>query len=274
MPRISRRRFIHMGGAALSAAGLSSVESLFSKTAEADAAIRSMSENLFWSEIMLDHAVFLTALLPGEEHRLERAHAEEFGRQFRDRLAALKSQKLNEGNYAAANQTTIELLKPFISYKKQLLAAQNAGLIHSLAWPLFFDHTAREAERAVFRLERLSAGDLKVEYSDTVDFWAGIMSDHGEFVGRLLDPAEKELSGQALDSSAVFQGFRMANRAQSLREVDILVATEEMVDFKTVIARGIDSGAIRSMISPRFADHMRREALYFVDELRRSSGRT
>ena len=40
--------------------------------------------------------------------------------------------------------------------------------------------------------------------------------------------------------------------------------------FKTQAARDIQAARIKSIIDPRLADHVRREALKFVDELSRA----
>ena len=269
MHMISRRRMIQMSLALSATAGF-----VPARAASTDAVTDSFSENAFWIDIMIDHADFFSFLMPGAGLAAERAQAEEFGRKFQAQGGRLKTAALDQSNYAAFNASTIELLKQFGAYKRRLLDAQSAGVIHTLTWPLFFDHTAREAERAVNRLERLSTGDAKLEYPEVVDFWASIMSDHGQFIAHLLDPQERDLISEALDGSAVFDGFKMANKEKDLRPVELLVATEELVDFNAVAARGIESGAIRSMITPRFADHIRREALRFVDELRRAGGKT
>jgi hypothetical protein len=43
-----------------------------------------------------------------------------------------------------------------------------------------------------------------------------------------------------------------------------------MLDFKTETARDIEAARIKSIIDPRLADHVRREAQKFVDELKRA----
>ena len=50
----------------------------------------------------------------------------------------------------------------------------------------------------------------------------------------------------------------------------VLSAAQTILDFKTETARDIEGARIRSIIDPRLADHVRREALKFVDELRRA----
>ena len=47
-------------------------------------------------------------------------------------------------------------------------------------------------------------------------------------------------------------------------------AAQTMLDFKTTAVRDIESARIKSIIEPRLADHVRREALKFVNELKRA----
>ena len=50
----------------------------------------------------------------------------------------------------------------------------------------------------------------------------------------------------------------------------VLSAAETILDFKTKAVRDIEAARIKSIIDPRLADHVRREALKFVDELKRA----
>ena len=52
---------------------------------------------------------------------------------------------------------------------------------------------------------------------------------------------------------------------------EVMSAAREILDFKTEAARDIEAGRIISIIDPTLADHVRREALKFVDELKRTS---
>lgn len=58
--------------------------------------------------------------------------------------------------------------------------------------------------------------------------------------------------------------------ARAIGAVAILSAAQTILDFKTKAARDIEGGRIKSIIDPRLADHVRREALKFVDELKRA----
>jgi hypothetical protein len=47
-------------------------------------------------------------------------------------------------------------------------------------------------------------------------------------------------------------------------------AVQSILDFKTQAVRDIEAGRIKSIIEPRLADHVRREALKFLNELKRA----
>jgi len=50
----------------------------------------------------------------------------------------------------------------------------------------------------------------------------------------------------------------------------LLGAAETILEFKTKAARDIEAARIKSIIDARLADHVRREALKFVDEMQRA----
>jgi hypothetical protein len=159
--------------------------------------------------------------------------------------------------------------------------------LRSLVWPLFFDHTRHEAERWVRRLEQLEGGESEFDRDEVAPFWTNIMEEHAAFVAHLLDPSEMKLIETAMKTSAVFADLNgrvggsleatikhpgvVANAILHNPELDeVLSAAEEILDFKTQAARDIEAARILSIIDPRLADHVRREALKFVDELRRA----
>lgn len=240
----------------------------------ADIAAIARAENLFWCDVMMEHAAFFALLMPGADLAVQRAQAENYQRTFQAQHDRARSAPMDHNNYAAFNRSTAELIKPFIDYKRRMLEAQASGKMRSLVFPLFFAHTAHEAERAIGRLQKLAAGDPTVNYSETVDFWSTGMSEHSEFIAHLLDPQEQDLISQALDSSAVFKGFNQSNKERALSPGEVVLATEEFVDFETTIENGVAAGRIKSIIPPALADHMRRETLKFVDELKRTTLKT
>src|SRR5215208_5979215 len=156
-----------------------------------DPAAYSSADNLFWNDIMMEHAKFFTALMPGPELATQRRTAEQFqqlfARQFTD------SRHIDRANFVAFNQRTIDLVRRFSDHKKAWQAQQEAGQLRSLVWPLFFKHTAREADRFATRLAMYSSGNIEFERPEVVDFWSKTMSEHAGFIAHLLDPQERQL---------------------------------------------------------------------------------
>ena len=231
-----------------------------------DAVSFSVADNLFWTDILMEHAVFFTMLMPGPELAAQRTRAEQFKASFAGQFEKAKAARLDKSNYASFNSSTVALVKPFIDFKREMQQAQESGRMRSLVWPLFFDHTAREAERFVRRLEQLSKGEAGLDQAEVVDFWARIMDEHAEFIAHLLDPQEDPLIEKALGTSKAFRDLRAKRGSKA--EADALARS--IIDFKTAAGKGITAGQIKSIIPPALADHVRREAVKFEDELRRA----
>jgi hypothetical protein len=223
----------------------------------------SRADNLFWNDVMMEHAMFFTMLMPGPELDGPRKQAEEFQRQFAAQLKA--SSAIDEGNYVAFNQRSIDMAKRFSDYKKTMRDHQARAKIRSLVWPLFFEHTAREADRFAARLALYNKRQIEFERSEVVDFWSKTMGEHSGFIAHLLDPSERLLVNQArtLEKAFLEEGIR------KVRGDEVMKAAQEVLDFKTVGEKGIKSGKIQSIIHPSLASHVRREAVRFIDELKR-----
>ena len=254
-----------------------------------DVTAHAWADARFASDIMAEHALFFALLMPEELAAKERAEALQFHRSFGALHEQLGAADLPErsGVRSFVAQFT-ELAKPFIEYKARLGEAQATGELRSLVWPLFFDHTRHEAERWERRLTALGEGESDFERAEVVQFWANIMDEHARFMAHLLDPDEFELIEKAISASNVFRSIgddtvggtitALAREpgavVESLTqhpEIDaVMSAVQSILDFKTQAVRDIEAGRIKSIIEPRLADHVRREALKFLNELKRA----
>ena len=259
------------------------------KLEDADVAAHAWADARFASDIMAEHALFFALLMPEELAAKERAEALEFHRSFGALHERLGEADLPErsGVRSFVTQFT-ELAKPFIEYKARLGEAQATGELRSLVWPLFFDHTRHEAERWERRLTALGHGESDFERAEVVQFWANIMDEHARFMAHLLDPDEFDLIEKAISASNIFRSIgddtiggtvsALAREpgavVESLThhpEIDaVMSAVQSILDFKTQAVRDIEAGRIKSIIEPRLADHVRREALKFLNELKRA----
>jgi hypothetical protein len=231
-----------------------------------DPVSHSIADTLFWTDQMAEHASFFVMLMPGRELAGPRARAEKFQAGFAAQMERTRTAGLDKTNYVAFNRSTVEMTKGLVDFKREMQHAQESGRMRSLVWPLFFDHTAREGERFVRRLDQLSKGDADLDATEVVEFWARIMDEHAEFIAHLLDPQEDALIEKALSSSAAFRELR--EKRGSKAQADALA--KGIIDFKTAAGKGITAGQIKSIIPPALADHVRREAVKFEDELKRA----
>lgn len=232
-----------------------------------DPAAHSVAENLFWNDQLMEHATFFIMLMPGPELADVRGQAEQFQTTFAGQLEKARTANLDSSNFAAFNQSTIELVKPFVDFKRRMRDEQASGKLKSLVWSSFFDHTVREAEHFTQRLTQFSKGDVSIDRSEASDFWTTIMGEHAGFIAHLLDPEERDLIMKAMQTSDAFHKLH----AQRPSEKDpVMKAVDDIVDFKTAAEKGIEMGQIRSIIHPSLADHVRREALKAADELKRA----
>ena len=254
-----------------------------------DPANHAWADARFAADILAEHALFFALLMPEELAAKERAEALQFQQSFAslyDRIVAdAPPARSDVGGFLAP---LTEAVKPFIEYKARLGEAQATGQLRSLVWPLFFDHTRHEAERWERRFNDLSRGDVEYERSEVVPFWTNIMDEHARFVAHLLDPDEFELIEKAFSAGNVFRQLQddsiggtvaalaaepgtVVDSLAQHPEVDaVMSAVQTILDFKTQAVRDIEAGRIKSIIEPRLADHVRREALKFLNELKRA----
>ncbi|MEX0781854.1 MAG: DUF2935 domain-containing protein [Dehalococcoidia bacterium] len=254
-----------------------------------DPARHAWADARFATDIMAEHALFFALLMPEELAAKERAEALRFHGQFNELFQRIdQSPPPEQSDVKSFVATVVEPMKPFIEYKARLGDAQRSGKLRSLVWPLFFDHTLHEAERWTRRMELLGKRESALERSEVVSFWTNIMDEHARFVAHLLDPDEFELIETCLKTANVFRdlgGGGLKGTVKALAdepgtvagslaknpEMDaVMSAAQTILDFKTEAARGIEASRIKSIIDPRLSDHVRREALKFIDELKRS----
>jgi len=259
-------------------------------TGNQDPAAHAWADARFATDILAEHGLFFALLMPPEVAGAEREEALRFHQTFVGLNRQIDSNAPPERSALKSFASKVtEEIKPFIEYKARLGEAQASGKLRSLVWNLFFDHTRHEAERWTRRLETLGSGESELDKDEVTSFWTNIMDEHARFVAHLLDPDEYELIETAMNTSRVFRdlhnhgsiggaaaalvhepGTVISSLVDNPETSAVLSAAETILDFKTKAARDIEAARIKSIIDPRLADHVRREALKFVDELKRA----
>ncbi|WP_437662066.1 DUF2935 domain-containing protein [Sorangium sp. So ce1182] len=229
-------------------------------------AAHAVAEVLFWTDIMMEHALFMALLMPGDSLRAARSEARQFQVLFAQHFVSARDNHYRDDELYPLLASTRSSVLEFIEYKRRMQRAQEAGTLKSLVWPLFFDHIAREAERFAARLELYATGFAALQRDEVRAFWTRIMAEHLEFIAHLLDPQEKALVGQA---NARADTLYQAN-TQLVASGQLAMMADDVIDFKTAAEQGIETGQIKSIIDPALADHVLREAVRFSDEIRRA----
>jgi hypothetical protein len=85
---------------------------------------------------------------------------------------------------------------------------------------------------------------------------------------QLRDGTEQMLDPDAAETSAGL--FEKMEAAPPASKDPVLAAAQTIINFKVAAEKSIQAGQIKSIIHPALADHVRREAVRFRDELIRS----
>ena len=259
-----------VGGADIGTLGGGTKPIYVTRPGSMDPVEHSVADTLFWGDIMMEHAMFFVMLMPGPELAKPRSEAEQFQRRFADHLTQLRKGRLTRGELAGFNRSTVGLARAFADYKTSMQQAQESGRYRTLVWPSFFDHTRKEADRFIRRIDQVSRGDVSYSRAEVVPFWSDKMEEHSLFIAQLLDPDEKVLIGAADAASETFAKLE-ANPGRGGPGDPAMKAAESIIDFKTAAEKGIRTSQIQSIIHPALADHVRREAVRFKDELERAA---
>ena len=219
--------------------------------------------------MLVERCLFMAMLLPGDELAQLRQQATTFQRTFAQHMAMVQQATIDRDNFRELNRRTLDLVLPFVDFKFRIEDAQRRGEVRSLIWPTFAAHVRAEAERFSGRLDQFARGDVSQNPEELVQFWTRIMEEHAAFVAHLLDPTEMALVEQARTAATNFRTVR----EDGVRDMaTLLAAAETIIHFKETAEAGIEAGQIQSIIHPALADHVRREAVKFHDELSRAAG--
>jgi hypothetical protein len=223
-------------------------------------------ETLFWSDIMMEHALVIAALLPGDELAQLRQQAVGLGQAWSSHLGQLRTGLFDQNNYLGHNSRTLDLIQSTIGFKRQLLQMQDSGHIFSFVFPSFATEVLAEAEHFETTLRQLSS-DGRRDLAEAGPFWADNMEAHARLTAHLLDPSEQALIQQAVTTANDWSALKSAPDFAG-----IAAGLDLIIGFKERLGQGIKSGEVNSIIHPALADHMRREAIKARDEVRFFSG--
>jgi len=241
---------------------------------------RSLTENRFWLRIMKEHAKFLGDGFNRKDTGLIQ-QTDRFYHYFEQQEKRAYEVPNNVSLVRKLNEDSIELVKGFRNFKRNLLILIINCKVSGFNFPLLVDHTAREAEYFMRTLKKFNKGILDPIQDAIINenvFWLKIMMEHSRFIASLLDQSERNLVHTALKFGDDFE--TLLNQARDVESMlhhkqptypiigkmnkDSEDAATEIRDFKKAGLGFIKNCQIRNVIDPLLADHVLREANHFL----------
>src|SRR6185312_2516287 len=257
-----------------------------------DVCLHAWSDARFCAENLAEHAQFFALQIPQGLAPREHDQAEQFEKKFKALFARIVAEGPPQPSALKAFcDTVVQEIKPFIAFKAVCHQAQASGKLYCLVYPLAFEHTQREAQRWCLRLQELSLGQAEYDRADVGTFWTGCMDEDCRFIAHMLDPDEYSLIDACMKTSSVFRhlsrggtggvvaslvgevgepGSVVVSLVKNQKTYEIMTCAEAVLDLKTKLCRDIEAGRVKSMMIPAMEDHLRRESIKFVDELKRA----
>ena len=170
------------------------------------------------------------------------------------------------------NERAVWLLNGLIDFKERILCEVKECRMFTTNYPLLIEHILREARLYRDTVESLMQNQKACyrNLQNQEEFWNCIMMEHAMFIRGLLDPSEPELIVAANDFVNDFEALLIeARRKDSQASVPTLQErtlekTIQLRDFKASGTEGLLNCQIRSIILPLLADHVLREANYYI----------
>lgn len=235
----------------------------------------------FWLRIMKEHALFMKLGFACSDKELI-SQAEDCYKTFEE----LEKHSCNikcDKDFMSFVSKVMVAVKNIFAFKRHVLHLLIECQIGGYNYPLLIDHISREAMYFLKLLQKMQDGDMKYPVDSIVSdnvFWLRHMADHARFIVGLLDPSERgfvekanafavqfeQLQLQARDLDSMLWHF-CPNNDLIRFEQDVTKATIQIRDFKKAAKDLISCCRVISLIPPLLADHVLREAEYFLEIL-------
>ncbi|HHY11489.1 MAG TPA: DUF2935 domain-containing protein [Firmicutes bacterium] len=248
-----------------------------------DQRIDLLQESRFWIRIFKEHSLFIRLGLP-----CDRLDLISEAQGFFEELSALEDVLMARRNLDSRLVQEIRIaVTDLVEFKERILRMLIQCEIHANMFPLLIDHIRREAVRFLRLLEtgRLTSPGrhLLTQLMGTEVFWLRIMKEHIEFIQHLLDPSERVLL-RTLEAMRIrFSGaLDTARDLRSMSESNpdyfntVIRFTDEVMELVRQL-RDVKAQAYELLLqcrmlsaipSPLLADHVRREADKFLEDLK------
>lgn len=178
-------------------------------------------------------------------------------------------------NISMLNKRAFGEVSNVIRFQNNMLTQVLSCKAFGYTYPTNLKHVIREARAYVNMLGKLESRQGKgTTLKDLIDdeiFWNDIMGEHSKFIRGYLDPSENNLFNTANNFADKFDKLNEATKALLTDQSNTSEVTKESYDlvtqlrnFKIAGTEGLLACKIKAIMPALLADHVTREANYYL----------
>ncbi len=179
------------------------------------------------------------------------------------------------------NDKAKDLVTQFIQYKTNLLAYVLDGRVFTSLYPNLINHILDEAKYYYQQLSNIQ-DRLLTDFSNIKNnqlYFNEFMEGHAKTIRGLLDPSEQQKINNANEFAQKYAELIKKTAEATPESIDVITndnatLTNNFKDFKTDGVKLILDNNLLSIIIPLLADHLLREANYYLYNLSKVHGDT
>jgi hypothetical protein len=228
------------------------------------------SRDVAWAEarwaadMASEDALLLSMMLPTEtapERKQEAQRMHDRALKLFQRVDALGPSGVGDPRSLASDVRSA--LQPVLDLLRACRAAQEEGTLQSLAWPSLLRCAEEGLAASLDRIDAAATGAPMGTVASVASTHAPRLARLALVTAHLLDPLEGAWTGRFRD---VARRLDLAGGAPAGADEAFAAAVSAWTDC----ARAVEGGQVQSILNPMLADHLRREAVKALDDVRQA----
>ena len=220
---------------------------------------------LFWSNQFKEHAFFINiGLIDEEVINLNITKLKRIAKNWREYWATIYIDYKNNDRHKDSIESILNNCKAFKKFKESVIVHINASFCSWLI-PDFVDHLKDELDYFINILTN------NITPLEVIKFWTEINKDHSQTIFQLLDSTEIDLFNKSLIFSKELTVLhKHINDDEEDKQFCLLSlhCIDELDKFVTDLKIGIDNRDIKSAIHPLLIDHIKREGMRSITDIK------
>ena len=219
---------------------------------------------IFWSNQFKEHAFFINIGLIDEDIiNLNITKLKRIAKNWQEYWANIHSEYKKNDKYKDSIESILDNCKAFKSFKKSVIVHINDSFCSWLI-PDFVDHLKDELD---YFINVLTDNITPLE---VIKFWTEINKDHSQTIFQQLDSTEIDLFNKSLIFSKELTVLNTHINDEEDKQFCLLSlhCIDELDKFVSELKIGIDNRNIKSAIHPLLIDHIKREGMRSITDIK------